>query len=234
VPAVGARWAREEQPDLAVQKILDGAARAFVELGVSGAGMGEIARYAGCSRGTLYRYFKNRHELHLAFVNDRAMRLFAELHVELRDFDDPAEQLCEYIARSVHKVRRNPAMAAWFVPGESGNAARMSRGSEVIGCLADTFVSSLQGARHDAPSSAIRARWMVRVIVSLLTMPGEDEAEERVLIERFVVPAVLSSDARPTGDGALRRSNEDPGLGSSRWRDETSDGVPVEVGHGEE
>ncbi len=67
-------WLREEQADLAALKILDGAAQAFVELGVTGAGMGEIARYAGCSRGTLYRYFKNRHELHLAFVNDRAAR----------------------------------------------------------------------------------------------------------------------------------------------------------------
>ena len=42
---------REEQADLAVAKILDGAGQAFVELGVSGAGMGEIARYSGCSRG---------------------------------------------------------------------------------------------------------------------------------------------------------------------------------------
>ncbi len=190
---------REEQADLAAQKILDGAARAFIELGVSGAGMGEIARYAGCSRGTLYRYFKNRHELHVAFVNDRAMRLVAKLRVELQDIDDPAQRLREYIVRAVQKVRRNPAMAAWFEPGESGITARMSRGSEVIGCLADAFVSSLQGERRDASSSGMRARWMVRVIVSLLTMPGDSEEEERVLIERFVVPSVLSNSDRGLG-----------------------------------
>jgi AcrR family transcriptional regulator len=184
-------WSREDQSDLAAQKILDAAARAFVDLGVSGAGMSEIARYAGCSRGTLYRYFENRHELHVAFVNDRAMRLVAELRVELKDIDDPAQQLCEYIARAVQKVRSNPAMAAWFAPGESGITARMSRSSEVIGSLADAFVSSLQGSVRDDPSSRMRARWMVRVIVSLLTMPGDSEAEERALIERFVVPTVL-------------------------------------------
>ncbi len=192
-------WLREEQADLAALKILDGAARAFVDLGVSRAGMGEIARYAGCSRGTLYRYFKNRHELHVAFVNDRAVRLVAELRVELQDIDDSAQRLCEYIVRSVQKVRRDPAMAAWFAAGESGITARMSRGSEVIGCLADAFVSSLQGERPDAPSSGMRARWMVRVIVSLLTMPGDSEQEERVLIERFVVPAVLSNNDRGLG-----------------------------------
>ena len=191
-----ATWSREEQPDLAAQKILDGAAQAFIDLGVSGAGMGEIARYAGCSRGTLYRYFKNRHELHLAFVNDRAMRLVAELRVELHDIDDPSERLCEYIVRAVQKVRRNPAMAAWFEPGESGLAARMSRGSEVIGCLADAFVSNLQGTRPNTPPGGMRARWMVRVIVSILTMPGDSDDEERAMIERFVVPAVLSNTDR--------------------------------------
>jgi AcrR family transcriptional regulator len=193
-------WLREDQAHLAEQKILDGAAQAFIELGVSGAGMGEIARYAGCSRGTLYRYFKNRHELHVAFVNDRAMRLVAELRVELRDIDDPGQRLCEYIVRAVQKVRNNPAMAAWFEPAESGFTARMSRGSEVIGCLADAFVSNvLRGsnasnahrAQRDAPPRAMGARWMVRVILSLLTMPGDSEEEERVLIERFVVPALV-------------------------------------------
>ena len=184
-------WLREDQADLAAQKILDGAGQAFAELGVSGAGMGEVARYAGCSRGTLYRYFKNRHELHLAFVNDRAMRLIAVLRVELQDIDDPAQQLTEYIVRAVQKVRSNPAMAAWFEPAESGITARMSRGSEVIDCLAEAFVSNLLGSRPDAQASGLRARWMVRVIVSLLTMPADSESEERVLIERFVVPAIL-------------------------------------------
>jgi len=38
--------------DLAVAKILDSAGQAFVDLGVSRAGMGEIAHYSGCSRST--------------------------------------------------------------------------------------------------------------------------------------------------------------------------------------
>ena len=44
---------REDQADLAVAKIFEGAGQAFVDPGV-----GEIARYSGCSRGTLYRYFR--------------------------------------------------------------------------------------------------------------------------------------------------------------------------------
>ena len=169
-------WGREEKPDVAALKILDGAAQAFVELGVSRAGMTEIARYAGCSRGTLYRYFKNRHELHLAFVNDRAVRLVAELRVELQEIHDPSRRLLEYIVRSVGKVRQNPSMAAWFEPSESGAAGRMSRGSEVIACLSEAFVVNLQPRdSDDSSSSRLQALWVVRIIVSLLTQPGKDE-----------------------------------------------------------
>ena len=155
--------------------------------------MTEIANYAGCSRGTLYRYFKNRHELHVAFVNDRALRLAAELQVELQDESDPAEKLTEYIVRALQKVRSNPAMAVWFAAAESGMTARMSRGSEVISCLAETFVARLQGDQTGEDwLNGIRARWIVRVIVSLLTTPAENKEEERILIERFVVPGVLA------------------------------------------
>ncbi len=47
-------WLRKEQPELAAEKILDAADKAFVERGgVSAAGMVMIAELAGCPRGTL-------------------------------------------------------------------------------------------------------------------------------------------------------------------------------------
>lgn len=182
---------REAQADLAVAKILDGAARAFVELGVSQSGMAEIARFAGCSRGTLYRYFKTRHELHLEFVADRATRLVSRLRSELAQIDDPAERLVEYTLRAVEMVRAEPALAAWFEPDASGATARMSRGSEIIDRFAGAFVAEIQGSNGEAESNRLRARYLVRIIVSLLAMPGEDAGEERAVIERFVIPSIL-------------------------------------------
>ncbi len=38
----------------------------------------------------------------------------------------------------------------------------------------------------------LRARWMVRVVISLLALPGESESEERALVERFVAPPLLA------------------------------------------
>lgn len=40
---------------------------------------------------------------------------------------------------------------------------------------------------------AHRARWLVRVMTSLMLFPGHDEADERSMLDEFVVPIVLSS-----------------------------------------
>ena len=41
--------------------------------------MNEIARAAGCSRATLYRYFENREALRTAYVHREAYRLSREI-----------------------------------------------------------------------------------------------------------------------------------------------------------
>ena len=71
----------------------------------------------------------------------------------------------------------------------AGVAARMSRGSEVIDRLGGAFAANWSDGRNDA--LRLRSRFVVRVIVSLLTTPGEDGAEERAMVSQFVVPALL-------------------------------------------
>ncbi len=189
-------WLREEQPDVAVERILDAADRAFVELGVSGAGMAKIAEFAGCSRGTLYRYFETRHDLHRAYVERVAHQIMERVGRQLEGIDDPRERLVEGTLRAIREVRRRPGTAAWFEPGVASLAARMSRSSEMVETLTSAFVSKLAGFPGDAGEGRLRARWLVRVIVSLLAMPGESAREERLLVERFVAPVLAPAGRR--------------------------------------
>jgi len=50
------------------RQILDGARTVFMDLGFDGASMGEIARAAGVSKGTLYVYFADKNRLFEAIV----------------------------------------------------------------------------------------------------------------------------------------------------------------------
>jgi AcrR family transcriptional regulator len=55
------------------RQILDGAHKVFMELGFDGASMGEIARMAGVSKGTLYVYFADKSQLFGAVVEREAI-----------------------------------------------------------------------------------------------------------------------------------------------------------------
>src|ERR1700710_1114302 len=55
------------------RQILDGARRVFMDLGFDGASMGEIARAAGVSKGTLYVYFADKNRLFEAIVEEESL-----------------------------------------------------------------------------------------------------------------------------------------------------------------
>lgn len=174
-----AGWLGDERAQLAVGRILDAAAGLFVERGVSGVGMGEIARAAGCSRATLYRYFADRAQLHRAFVQREAVHVGQQVAADLRGVTDPDDLVNTAVLSAVRHVRSAPTLAAWFGAGDAKTSADLAQSSEVIETLGLSVV--------DDPAAA---RWLVRVIVSLLTVPGRDEDEERALVTRFVTPSV--------------------------------------------
>ena len=182
-------WIGDERAQLAAEKILDAAAGLFVERGVGGVGMGEIAAAAGCSRATLYRYFADRGQLHMAFVHREALRVGQEVAAEVRAAGpgDPAEAVTVAVLGAVRRVRETPALAAWFGQDDAATSSSIAQSSAVIEALGLSMVPD-----------PLAARWLLRVVLSLLTVPVRDEAEERAMVERFVAPVVLGYDARVT------------------------------------
>jgi AcrR family transcriptional regulator len=55
------------------RQILAGASKVFMDLGFDGASMGEIARAAGVSKGTLYVYFADKSRLFEAIVEEESI-----------------------------------------------------------------------------------------------------------------------------------------------------------------
>src|SRR5438093_520323 len=56
------------------RQILDGARKVFMDLGFDGASMGEIARAAAVSKGTLYVYFADKSALFEAILEQEALQ----------------------------------------------------------------------------------------------------------------------------------------------------------------
>jgi len=183
-----ADWLASHRTEVAADRILDAAEELYTQRDQASIGMNEIARAAGCSRATLYRYFENREALRTAYVHREARRLSRAIKKEIDGIDEAAERLIASITAALRMVRDNPALASWFAITRPPIGGEVAGQSEVITALAAAFVNSL--GPEDAVVVERRARWVVRVLTSLLMYPGQDEADERAMIEEFVVPIV--------------------------------------------
>jgi AcrR family transcriptional regulator len=77
------------------RQILDGARKVFMNLGFDGASMGEIARSAGVSKGTLYVYFADKNRLFEAIVEEEALEK-SEVEFNLSPTRDATTTLLEF------------------------------------------------------------------------------------------------------------------------------------------
>ena len=71
----GNDWLAARRNEVAADRILDAAEELYTQRDQASIGMNEIARAAGCSRATLYRYFENREALQTAYVHRETHRL---------------------------------------------------------------------------------------------------------------------------------------------------------------
>lgn len=183
-------WLAERRTEVAADRILDAAERLFTRQDAATVGMNEIARAAGCSRATLYRYFDNRDALYTAYVHREAHRVFGELGEQVGNAAAPGGQLVEGIIASLRQVRESPALSSWFAPTARPIGAEMAERSEVIKARTEAYLAAL-----GVDDVEKRARWLLRVMISLLVFPGQDEADERAMLEEFVLPMVVPTRA---------------------------------------
>ncbi|MEN4449440.1 TetR/AcrR family transcriptional regulator [Mycobacterium sp. SM3041] len=183
-------WLSDARSTVAVEKILDAAAGLFAEEGVANVGMNEIASAAGCSRATLYRYFDTRDAVREAYLHREARLISREVNDSVEGIVDPQERLTAAILNTLKIVRESPALSAWFRPDDAPIGGDLAAHSDVVTAIGTAFLESL-GATPD--NADLRARWIVRVIVSLLTYPEDDPADERAMVSTYVAPAVATS-----------------------------------------
>ncbi len=87
------------------RQILDGARKVFMDLGFDGSSMGEIARSAGVSKGTLYVYFADKNRLFEAIVEETALEQ-GEIAFDFDAAGDAATTLREFGSAYIAMILR--------------------------------------------------------------------------------------------------------------------------------
>jgi AcrR family transcriptional regulator len=180
-------WLVGNQAAVAADRILDAAGNCFVRQGVAHTSIGDIAREAGCSRPTVYRYFSDRDALRQSFMHREARQLGQTVANAIRDIEDPGQRLVEAILHSLQGVRSNPLLSAWFTSEDGVATMQLASASPLLTSLTASLLPTVES------ESSAQANWVVRMILSFLLLPGKNKREEREMIERFVVPVVVTS-----------------------------------------
>ncbi|MEU5211514.1 TetR/AcrR family transcriptional regulator [Streptomyces sp. NPDC020742] len=96
-------------------RILDAAAALMTTVGLTRTTTKQIAREAGCSEAALYKHFRNKEEIFIRVLHERAPQFSAALEQLPRragDEQGPEEHLREVALAAVHFYRRSFPMAA--------------------------------------------------------------------------------------------------------------------------
>jgi AcrR family transcriptional regulator len=141
-----------------------------------------LAAAVHCSRATIYRYVGGKAQIRDAVVARSAARIVDVVRANVEGLTG-AERVLTAIEVAVAQIRSDPA-GQLFV--ESAQGARGSTWLTASPAVAD-FANELTGLADDPHA----AKWIVRLVLSLLFWPDADAHAEHMLLQRYVAPAFV-------------------------------------------
>jgi TetR/AcrR family transcriptional repressor of uid operon len=196
---------RYELPtDELAARILDATMTCLSRFGVAKTTADDVAREAGCSRASVYRYFANRNALVTAAV-DRELAVLTAAVIAAADQADTLEDavVAMFITAARHITAHEALQRALELEPEVVLPSLSFEGGDRLFAEATTrFGPALE--RFVPPDRAPRAaEWCTRVLLAYLhpersPLSMIDDDSVRALVRRHVVPAVSPHSISPT------------------------------------
>jgi AcrR family transcriptional regulator len=175
-------------------KVVEGALRAIARFGLTKLTVDDVAREAGISRATLYRYFPGRGAVLAAVVQSETERLQRGLDEALADATSLAEALAA-VAGFGSRAFEDHAAVQHLLATEPGTVLPhlCFSGADSLLCVAAERIAP-HLCRFMGPLEARRTgEWLARIVLSygLAPPPGPSDAAVLGVVRDFVIPAAV-------------------------------------------
>lgn len=134
-----------------------------------------------CSRATIYRYAGGKAEIRDAVLTRAAARIIDGVRSAV-DKLSGSERVVTAIMLALKLIRSDPLAQLMISSIRGADALPWLTASPMLA----GFATDLAGLTDGDPQAA---QWVVRVVLSLVYWPVEDDHAERQLVQRFVAPA---------------------------------------------
>lgn len=166
---------------IAVERIYAAATDLIAHDGLDAFDIDRLAGRVHCSRATVYRYAGGKAEIRDAVLTRAAAAIVDGVRSAVEKLTGP-ERVVTAITLALKLIRSDPLGRLMISSARGADEVAWLTGSPA---LAD-FANDLAGLAGDDP---LAAHWVVRVVLSLMYWPVDDERAERQLVQRFVAPA---------------------------------------------
>ena len=121
------RWQRRK--DARPQEIVDAALDMFVEYGFAATRLDDVAKQAGVSKGTVYRYFENKDALFIAVVKEIVVPEVAKIEQQAAEFNGSSAELLRMLVQGWWKAVGETRLCGIpkMVMADAGNFPELAR-----------------------------------------------------------------------------------------------------------
>jgi AcrR family transcriptional regulator len=182
----------------AIERIYAAATELIYSEGIDAFNVDAVAAQTHCSRATIYRYVGGKKDIREAVLARAGARIVDTVRASVEGRTGP-DRVLTAIEVAVKEIRADPAGQLFLDSARIGGWNWLTASDAVA-----DFASELTGIADDDPHAA---QWIVRMVLSLMLLPGTDSRAEHQMLQRFVAPAFAEDGglSRPDGSDTSRR-----------------------------
>ena len=180
-------------PDAAREHLVDAGLAVIQRDGLRALGISSVAKEAGVSRPTVYRYFTDLNDLVEATLVEAGDVFAARGAAFLEQFDTPAEMAVEGVIHGGQALLEDPVLGRVFGRGQVDTLALVSMRSPAgLAVAHKAWAPLVRATRWDerAARDGVRVLNQYQIMHVLVPEPDETPDQTRRFLEAHLLPAI--------------------------------------------